>query len=74
MPHETTIIDTSGHTPASASCICGWAYSGGGYYRCLQAAQTHRLDALERREAVTYAWQREPAFTNPAPPKAVFIV
>lgn len=45
--HETTVTGASGHTPASAACICGWTCSGGGYYACLKSAQTHRLDAME---------------------------
>ena len=52
--HQTTAEYAHDHTPASASCVCGWTYTGGGYYACLGAAQTHRLDALERGETVTY--------------------
>ena len=47
VKHETTVTEANGHTPASAECSCGWHCSGGGYYGCLKAAQTHRLDAME---------------------------
>ena len=52
--HQTIAVRAIERSPASISCKCGWTYSGGGYYRCLQAAQKHRLDALERRECVVY--------------------
>lgn len=52
--HRTRIIQINGHNPAEAQCLCGWWYSGGGYYRCLVVAQSHRFEAMERGESVTY--------------------